>query len=184
MRRTAPNQMVRLRVICVRNWPLADTLVDNSRDSFRRVKWTSQLDRAVAAFDPKRSLAILLGRTRTVPDTSNAAPANRNMFRGWTARLIIQQIKTPGRNRGLFDLRRVTLFLLAALSGLLVRLLVLLATLSGLLVLLIRPLLATALLTAALLVLLSTLILIVLGHRYLQFFCEILLERHHSTNPP
>jgi hypothetical protein len=61
--------------------------------------------------------------------------------------------------------------LLAALSGLLVRLLALLATLSGLLVrLLVR-----------LLILLAALIFI-LSHRYLQFFVKHLLECDYSTN--
>ena len=58
--------------------------------------------------------------------------------------------------------------LLAALSGFLVRLLALLAALPGLLV--------------RLLVLLAALILIILGHSYLQFFGEVLLECHHSAN--
>jgi hypothetical protein len=35
---------------------------------------------------------------------------------------------------------------------------------------------------AALLVLLSALILIILGHIRLQFFCEVLLECDYSTN--
>jgi hypothetical protein len=53
---------------------------------------------------------------------------------------------------------------LAALSGLLARLLGLLT----------RLLLTAALLTAALAALvLTTLILIILGHRYLPFFCEV-----------
>jgi hypothetical protein len=65
---------------------------------------------------------------------------------------------------------------LSGLSGLLSRLLLLLLT---------RLLLAATLLAAtlaALLVLLAALILFVLGHNYLQFFCEVLLECHYSTN--
>jgi hypothetical protein len=65
---------------------------------------------------------------------------------------------------------------LAALSGLLSRLLLLLLT---------RLLLAAALLAttlAALLVLLVALILIILGHSYLPNFCEVLLECYYSTN--
>ena len=68
-------------------------------------------------------------------------------------RRTIQQIKTPGRNRGLFFSVEALLLLaalLAALSGFLVRLLALLAALSGLLV--------------WLLVLLAALILIILSH--------------------
>ena len=87
-------------------------------------------------------------------------------------RRTIQQIKTPGRNRGSF-IRRDTLLLRAALSALL-------AALTGLrfrlLVLLVRLLLAAALLAAALaalLVLLSALVWIVLGHSYLQIFVSI-----------
>jgi hypothetical protein len=72
-------------------------------------------------------------------------------------RRTTQQIKTPDRNRGVFNLRRGALLLLAALlaalSGLLVRLLVLLTRL-----------------------LLVALILIVLGHSYLQFFVKYCLN--------
>jgi hypothetical protein len=62
---------------------------------------------------------------------------------------------------------------LAALSGLLV----------WLLVLLIRFTLTAALLTTTLaaLLVLTTLTWIILGHRYLPF-CEALVEWHHSTN--
>jgi hypothetical protein len=69
---------------------------------------------------------------------------------------------------------------LSRLTGFLRRLLVLL------LVLLTGLLLATALLTttlAALLVLLAVPILIVVVHGFLQIFCEVLFECHHSTNP-
>jgi cytochrome b subunit of formate dehydrogenase len=74
-------------------------------------------------------------------------------------------------------LGREALLLLTALSGLLIRLLGLLTRL-----LLAATLLATTL--VALLVLLAALILIILGHSYLQFFCEVLLEYHYSTNSP
>jgi hypothetical protein len=63
---------------------------------------------------------------------------------------------------------------LAALSGFLVRLLALLAALSGLLVRLLALLAALSGLLVRLLVLLATLILI--SHRYLQFFVKYCLN--------
>jgi hypothetical protein len=92
---------------------------------------------------------------------------NRSLF----YRRTIQQIKTPGRNRGLF--LREALPLLAALSGLFARLLslltgLLLAALSGLLF--------------RLLGLLSALIWIILAHSYSNFLGEVLVECHHSNN--
>jgi hypothetical protein len=59
---------------------------------------------------------------------------------------------------------------LAALSGFLVRLLALLAALSGFLVRLLALLAALSGLLVLLLVLLAALVLIILSHRYLQFF--------------
>jgi hypothetical protein len=90
-------------------------------------------------------------------------------------RQTVQQIKTPGRNQGFFS-PRGALLLLAALSALLSALT---GLLGRLLVLLIRLLLATTLLPA-LLILLSALVWVVLGHSYLQFFESIAC--HHSTN--
>ncbi len=87
--------------------------------------------------------------------------------------------KPPGETGSSF-IRGGALLLLAALSGLLPRLLLLtglllaalLAALSGLLP---RRLLLTRLLLGAL-------ILFVLSHSHLQSFGEVLLESHHSTN--
>jgi hypothetical protein len=78
-----------------------------------------------------------------------------------------QTNKTPGRNRGLF-ISEAALLLWAALSGLLVRLLVLL----------IRLLLTAAALLSTLsgLLVLTALILIVLGHKCLPLFCEVWVE--------
>ena len=88
--------------------------------------------------------------------------------------------KEPPAETGGSFLQRGALFLLAALlaalSGLLSRLLLLLLTW----LLLAATLLAATL--AALLVLLVALVLIILGHNYLQIFCEVLLECHYSTN--
>jgi hypothetical protein len=85
--------------------------------------------------------------------------------------------KKPRPKPGLFFLPRGALLLLAALlaalSGLLIRLLIrLLGLLTGLL--LAATLLATTL--VALLVLLAALILIILSHRYLQFFVKYCLN--------
>lgn len=82
----------------------------------------------------------------------------------------IQQIKKPRVEPGAV-LRKGALFLLVALSRLLVRLLVLLIRL-----------LRAATWLAALLVLLSALILIVLGHSHSPIFCEVLLECDYSTS--
>ena len=86
----------------------------------------------------------------------------------------------PPAETGSSFIRGGALLLLAALSGLLPRLLLLtglllaalLAALSGLLP---RRLLLTRLLLAAL-------ILFILSHSHLQSFGEVLLESHHSTN--